>query len=813
MERQRAALQDNTYGLQPEKALVLETIGPIQDFIKAVKIVEGLEWMGELEVDEIPPAYGFEDKKDPEKKLKGRLFLFMTDQRALEELQRLFHIWEDNSEAKFPRGLAPLKKAFVHLYDIRPWNAEDRIRETGLLEDWRFRLEHDQSSVPFEAELWFRDNPARRRQGETLIREVVVEAGGEVLGQCIIPQIAYHAVLGNIPNTRAEAVLRRNEVRLLHCEDVMFLRPVGQCAAILPEIPSEAETPEAEGPGRDRPEALPAGNPLIALFDGLPLTRHRSLEGRIVVDDPDGYETDYPAGDRKHGTAMASLICRGDLNETGSPLPRPVYVRPILRPRRDLDGGSWESIPEDVLPVDLVHRAVRRLFETEGDEPPTAPTVRVINLSIGDPARPLDLGMSPWARLLDWLSWRYNVLFVVSAGNHPRNIELEVPRTGLRDLTDEEREAAVIRAIAADTRHRRLLSPAETLNGLTVGAAHADSAGSAPSPHLLDPFVRMGIPSTVSAHGPGYRKAIKPEVLLPGGRQFLSEKMGTSHTKAVLVANQSTRPPGQRVAGPGPQGRLDRTLHSRGTSNAAALASRSAAYLWEIVEELRFGLGLDLPTEYDAVLLKALLIHGADWGKAGELYASLLRNNRNGRVIRDVVGRFLGYGSADVGKAAVCTEQRATLLGVGQLEDGEGDVFSLPLPPSLSARTEKRRLTVTIAWFSAIAPARQEYRVAHLWFNPKNRLAGMRTNADHRAVQRGTVQHEVLEDEKAVDFQDGEEMVIQVNCRAEAGDIVEPVRYALAATLEVGEEIDLSIYTEIRDRLRVRIPVRSKEEL
>jgi len=80
-------------------------------------------------------------------------------------------------------------------------------------------------------------------------------------------------------------------------------------------------------------------------------------------------------------------------------------------------------------------------------------------------------------------------------------------------------------------------------------------------------------------------------------------------------------------------------------------------------------------------------------------------------------------------------------------------------------------------------------------------------------VQRGTVQHEVLEDEKAVDFQDGEEMVIQVNCRAEAGDIVEPVRYALAATLEVGEEIDLSIYTEIRDRLRVRIPVRSKEEL
>lgn len=36
MEGQRVALRDNSHGLQPEKALVLETIGPIQDFIKAV---------------------------------------------------------------------------------------------------------------------------------------------------------------------------------------------------------------------------------------------------------------------------------------------------------------------------------------------------------------------------------------------------------------------------------------------------------------------------------------------------------------------------------------------------------------------------------------------------------------------------------------------------------------------------------------------------------------------------------------------------------------------------------------------------------
>ena len=101
----------------------------------------------------------------------------------------------------------------------------------------------------------------------------------------------------------------------------------------------------------------------------------------------------------------------------------------------------------------------------------------------------------------------------------------------------------------------------------------------------------------------------------------------------------------------------------------------------------------------------------------------------------------------------------------------------------------------------------QNYRIAHLWFNPKNDLAMDRICADHRAVQRGTVQHEVLESAKAVDFQDGETIAIKVNCRADAGDIPEPIRYGLAVTLEVAEECDIAIYQEVKDRLRVRVPV------
>jgi hypothetical protein len=416
--------------------------------------------------------------------------------------------------------------------------------------------------------------------------------------------------------------------------------------------------------------------------------------------------------------------------------------------------------------------------------------------------------MSSWARLLDWLSWKYNVLFVVSAGNHLHDIELSVPRADLPNLTAEDREKAVIKAIAADTRHRRLLSPAETFNGLTIAASHTDASIPGPNTNLIDPFARAGLPSTVSAQGPGYRRTIKPDILLPGGRQFLSKKLGDANPNATLQATFINRPPGQRTAAPGAPGALDRTWHTRGTSNAAALASRWTGFLYDIIDQLRAQPGAPLPARYDAVLIKALLVHGADWADAGLLYESVLKNSQNSRTFKEYVGRFLGYGSANVAKILACTDQCVTVLGVGELEDGQGHEFVLPLPPSLSAVTDRRRLTITLAWLTPVNSRRQNYRIAHLWFDPKNSIAPERVCADHRAVQRGTLQHEVLEGDQAVDFQDGEAIVIKVNCRADAGDIPEPIRYGLAVTLEVAEGIGIPIYQEVKDRLRVRVPVR-----
>ena len=815
MEKRRFTLQDNPFGLLPEQVLVLETIGTIDNFVRAVEKIPGLEWLAEYELDDIAPEHGFEDEEKADKHLKGQLFLVLTEQQALSQLQGLFDLWRSDRNAAFPYGLAPLRYAFRYLHTIRPWDVEDRIRETGILEDWQDRIEHDESDVPFEAELWFRRSAARRDQVESHIRDIMAAMEGELIERCVIPDIAYHAVLGRLPRAQVQAIIQAPEafgdIRLLQCEDIMHVRPVGQCAVDLPDEGQTEPLSDEDLAGLVPKQEPGDGAPIVALFDGMPLTGHRLLNNRVIVDDPDGYEAAYQASERVHGTGMASLICHGDLNQGGDATEEPLYARPILQPQRGYGGRFLETIPPAVLPVDLIHRSVRRLFEAEGDEPPAAPTIRFVNLSIGDPARPLMREMSSWARVVDWLAWKYQILFIVSAGNHRQDIELQVPRTSLGALAPDQREQAVIKAVAADTRNRRLLSPAETLNGLTVGALHQDASRPIGA-NLIDPFVLTGAPNVVSAHGPGYRRAIKPEVLLPGGRQLLTAKLGTTHSNATLRIADLASPPGQRVATPGDAGQLDRTFYTRGTSNATALASRGAGLLYRLIDQIRQQTGVHLPHEYDVVLTKALLAHGAGWGGVLSSYEAALKNCQNGRQFKEYVGRFLGYGSTSLARVVSGTEERVTVLGFGELDDGEGAVFSLPLPPCLSAVNERRRLTITLAWLSPVNSFRQAYRVAHLWFDPKNAIASHRQFADHRAAQRGTLQHEVLEGDRATVFQDGDTIAIKVSCRADAGDIPAPIGYGLAISLEVVEGVEqrvdpFPIYQEVRDRLAIRVPV------
>jgi len=171
---------------------------------------------------------------------------------------------------------------------------------------------------------------------------------------------------------------------------------------------------------------------------------------------------------------MASLILHGDGSAAEAPLNRPIYVRPFMRPGK-VGENDGEKVPDSVLPPDLTWRAIRRMFVGESDGPPAAPKVCIVNLSIGDPFRAFDRSVSPWARALDWLAWEHRVLVLTSAGNYSEALHLlEIPRESAATASADEIEGAVLRTMARVTWERRLHSPAESVNSLTVGATHKD---------------------------------------------------------------------------------------------------------------------------------------------------------------------------------------------------------------------------------------------------------------------------------------------------------------------------------------------------
>jgi len=808
LDARRLEIQQTAAGVDPEMVLVLEIIGSVEKFANAVKRIDGFEWQGEFEVEGILPDDDFYIEEKETKELKGRAYLVMTNQRALEQMLSLWERYKENPDMK-KFGYAKFRDVFLRLKDIRRWGTQDRIEETGIIEVWTEEIEREPDKPKkFEIELWFRKTEIKRRQAFREIKSLIEQIGGNSIQESVIPEIEYHALLAEIPANEAERLIENPDIDLVKCESVMFFRPVGQMITGK-EVP-EGELEENTGDIYE-PEGLISNEPIIAIFDGMPMTNHRLLADRVIVDDPDDFASDYTVSDRNHGTAMSSLVIHGDLNDGEQPLNRPVYVRPVLKPIPWYAYPPPEQIPEDELVVDLIHRSVRRLFEREGDEEPVAPAIRVINFSIGDPHRQFTRTMSPLARLLDWLSKKYNVLFIISTGNHRKQISTGIPRADFEAIpNDNLKESAIVKAIYRDLRNRKILSPAESINGIAVGALHFDNARGWNIGNSVNLFQSL-LPSPSSGFGSGYRRAIKPDLIFAGGRLLHSEVIGQPQGMSFEPSYRRIAP-GNKVASPSrTAGDTNKVAFSCGTSNATALITRKCGFCHDVLVDIFSEQAPDVDlNSYIVPLLKAMITHGCSWGEIGERLYEILRTPNNGQSIRDIVSRWLGYGVPDYEKVMECSQERATLLGFGELNNGEAHLYRLPLPPSLSASNERRRLTTTLAWLSPVLSSNQRYRIAYLWSEVDGSSVTPRPykEADGHTVRRGTLQHEVFESETAVPIAEDDVLTIKVNCREDAGKILEPVKYGLVVSLEVAEGVGLPIYDEIRTRIAPAVEIR-----
>lgn len=801
-DNRRVEIQQTMAGVDPEQALVIETIGTIDNFVNAVKKIEGLEWMGEVEVEELAPDQDFYDENKADKALSGRLYFVMSNQQALNQMLSLWGRYKNDFGMQFERGLTKFRDVFLCLKNIRRWDVQDRLLETGLLDVWKEDLAHDgQRIVRLEAELWFRASAQKRNISQQQVAERIQSLGGSIKSQCVIEEISYHAILAELPANAAKQIINNPATDFIKCDNIMFLRPVGQMTTGKEPIQGDFSD------NIRRRQGEPSGNPIVAVFDGMPMSNHELLAGRIVIDDPNDWGSSYTVMNRTHGTAMCSLIVHGDLNDNEEPLSTPIYVQPVMQPHPY--GNGQEVVPDDILIVDLIHSAVRRMFDGDGGNSPSASSVKVINFSIGDSSRQFTQFVSPLARLFDWLSEKYNVLFIISAGNHTTHISIGMTPTDFNGLSEDEKRDVVVKSLYENARHRKILSPAESINGLTVGALHYDTS------HVTDLGDRQDLytlllPSPISAFGSGYRRAIKPDMLFSGGRLLFRKEVDSSDN-VVFVPVITRLAPGNQAASPSQlAGDIRKTAFYQGTSNAAALASRSAVVCYEALYDIFTAQAINILDETAvSPLIKAMLIHGCAWGDINQYLERVLNpSNRNNKQIKNWISQWAGYGISGINKVLDCTEQRATMLGFGYLKDEEAHVFRLPLPPSLSSRKDKRKITITLAWLSLVAPNTQKYRVASLWFEViNNSLSPQRKDGDWRSVRRGTVQHEIFEGERAVPITDGDSLQIKVNCKKEAGKIVQAIPYGLVVSLEVAEGIEVPIYDEIKTRIATQVKI------
>lgn len=808
MEGRRLQIQPDSPVDNPELVLVMEVIGSIDTFANAVGRIEGLEWLFELMEDQVAPDEDFYVPDTPMAGLAGRIFLVGSNKEALDQLIALWQRYEHDPEAPFDRGYGSFKYVFEHLKAIRYWDVRDRL-DADVMAYWQDEVDSGMELIRFEIEAWYFKSFAKNAATVAQVRELVGQLGGNVINDAHIQEIGYQGILVELPRQAIETILRGEINGLMLSDRIMYFRPRPQCLE-----GGQVEEDAGGAPQATEEELAP---PVLALLDGLPMTNHALLQRRLSVDDPDGWSVDYEAKDRVHGTAMASLIIHGELDANEAPLGRLIYVRPVLRPdpMDTFHERRGEAVPSDVLLIDLIHRAVKRICEGEAGQAPVAPTVKIINLSLGDARRVFSREISPWARLIDWLSHRYNVLFVVSAGNDATALEIATPRGSLSALSEVRQRELALGALLQQADLRRLISPAEAMNALTVGALHADAINVEPVQNRFDLFDAPGV-SPLSRIGHGYKRSVKPDLLAPGGRCLHSEAFGGDPQATMVESVLARRAPGQRVAVPPLTGASDPTAYCRGTSNAAALTSRVGVQIYDALEALRRDIPAAPGDQYDAVLIKALLIHGTSWG---DLPARLLALRADLAAIedtaarhrkeKDFLARWLGYGALNAERSLACTAQRATIIGVGALREDSAFEFSAPLPPSLAGTTEWRRMTATLAWISPTNHAHQGYRRARLWMTDVGSGLGVdrENSVEHNAARRGTVQHQIFEGARALAYVDGATFTCKVNCAKDAGDFAEPIRFCLCVSLEVAIESAIPLYQEIRQRIQPPVQV------
>ena len=775
-------ISDSIQAADPQLVLVFEALDEQIDLTNVAEKL-GIEVLVEAE-DSVLPSDDVRLTSDKPRNpfITSCLHAICLNQVAFDNLLTLWRAWRAGQE--LPRGYSPLRDLFAHLKEVRPWGPQDRLQAIDWDEYFEGRVDERLHSI--DIELWYRRTSAARDKSQQEVVALVEQAGGRVTAIAAIDQIGFHGLKCEVPTAllRELAASNFDGVRLVRSANVMYLRITGQSIPIVG--PSMEISDEIDDPP-------PAGDPVLCLLDGVPMANHILLRDRVIVYDPDDLAQLATVEERRHGTWTASIAVWGDRGSKQVSADRPVLVRPLLVPSEETVDRAEELPPNELVP-DLMWRVFRELFEDGPSGPAAAPTIVIVNVSVGDPAVPFETVLSSWARMLDWLSYEYGVLVVISAGNHGRLTLSPLVSTDLTGAVGTERRQLLLDAIDRRRNERRLLAPAECVNAITVGATHDDASDAVAQGYLVDPTDGFPCISPITATGSGYRRSIKPDLMANGGRAFYND--GATAQEVITLRGHSAIGPGLKVATP--PGRSE--TYVAGTSFAAALASRQAARIHDLVEEIVAGTSSTRRQRVAAI--KALLVHGTVWppNLAYDPLAPEIAMG-NGVIARDYVEG--------------CARNEAVILYLGSIAAAEEQELLFPLPDGLNIR-ETKRIDATLAWLTPVNWRSRQYRCASLSFvTPGGAIPKLGTPVGHPSAvtTRGaaTVQHQTWELEKAFASGQGSDMNIRVKCYEQAGGLGgRAVDFAVAVSLWVSPTINVDVYSQVREQVAARVAVRTQ---
>lgn len=783
-----------------ELVLVWELRSSVDKLRATLKHLEGLEVLSDALVlpDELQDFSSSDDYDDQEILDGDTVYVLANSPEASDSILGLWHEWISSDKPNFARGLAPWKDVFALLKSVRPWSASDRAPDDQR-RIWQQGLDAGQTQFRLSVELWSRASTTRRLADRAEVKATIGALGATVVSEVTIPEIAYSGLLVDFTREQMQDIVSlRSDV--LDLASVAHLRAQSLARDSLDSEPTPSDLAPA-----DHDDERPA---LVALLDAIPDLNHPLLSGSLILEDAPVIAGGDMTSPREHGTSMASAVIYGDLIH-GSPnaLQRRVRVVPILTWQIAGDEAA-DAMALDQLPTSVLHAALQQLFPA-GDE---VSWPRVVVLAVG--AEPAKRASQPssLARLLDYWAASHNVLFIVSAGNHPDELVTLPPTVTDEDLRDPRLSSELIdKHVVSLRRNAGILAPADSTNALTVGAANAATLPAAEIVgEAIDLLAGALSPSLTSRTGAtSGTRFLKPEIMVGTGRALYRRDITQADKRIYEPVRSGPSLEGVVTASSGPEP----TVKSQGTSLAAALIGHRAGRIMEILSSGPGDVALVRPREL-AVATKALLVNAASWSGA-EDYLGGIEENATRSQRRALATKVLGYGTVDEGRVAIGAKQRVSVLITGFLNEEGSRSFAFPLPASLSGQAEWRRIGITLAWMTPTNNTHQQYRRSRLWFQLDDRqgLRVSRQEANHHAVRRGTLQHEVFDGTDAIVVTPGDTFDVSVHYAGAAGGGAGSVHYGLVITFEVGPDSAVAVYDEVTAQLLGRQGARAAQPL